>query len=66
VRTTIDIEYDLLKEAMMATRLATKKATVEEALRQVVQLNRQKVLGEKLAGIGREGDLDAMREGHLD
>jgi hypothetical protein len=35
-------------------------------LRQVVQLNRQKVLGEKLAGIGREGDLDAMREGHLD
>lgn len=63
MRTNIDIDDDLLTEAMAATGQTTKKATVEEALRRVVQLNRQKKAGEKLAGMGWDGDLDAMREG---
>ena len=63
MRTNIDIDDDLLAEAMAATGQATKKATVEEALRCVVQLHRQKTAGETLAGMGWEGDLDAMREG---
>jgi Arc/MetJ family transcription regulator len=63
VRTNIDIDDELLAEAMVATGQTTKKATVEEALRRVVQLHRQKLAGEALAGIGWEGDLDAMREG---
>jgi Arc/MetJ family transcription regulator len=50
---------------MLATGQTTKKATVEEALRRVVQLHRQKQAGDELAGIGWEGDLDAMREGRI-
>jgi Arc/MetJ family transcription regulator len=63
VRTNIDIDDDLLKEAMSATGQTTKRATVEEALRTVVRLFRQKQAIEELRGIGWEGDLDAMREG---
>jgi Arc/MetJ family transcription regulator len=63
MRTNIDIDDDLLAEAMAATGQTTKKATVEQALRSVVQLHRQKKAGETLAGMGWEGDLDRMREG---
>ncbi|WP_204848362.1 type II toxin-antitoxin system VapB family antitoxin [Rhodopila globiformis] len=63
MRTNIDIDDDLLAAATAATGLTTKKATVEEALRRVVQLHRQKIAGEELAGTGWVGDLDAMREG---
>ena len=63
MRTNIGIDPDLLAEAMAATGQTTKRATVEEALRRVVQLQRQRRAGEALAGLGWEGDLDAMREG---
>jgi Arc/MetJ family transcription regulator len=63
MRTNIDIDDDLLAAAMAATGLPTKKATVEEALRRIVQMQRQQEAIDKLAGIGWEGDLDAMREG---
>lgn len=62
MRTNIEIDDALLKAAMEATGKATKRATVEEALRRVVRLHRQKRAGEQLAGIGWEGDLDAMRK----
>ena len=61
MRTNIEIDDDLLDEAMAATGLATKKATVEEALRQVVAQRRKRQAIEASAGIGWEGDLDAMR-----
>ena len=41
--------------------LPTKRATVEEALRLVVQQHRQRRALQELAGLGWEGDLDAMR-----
>jgi Arc/MetJ family transcription regulator len=62
MRTNIDIDDALLKEAMEATGKATKRATVEKALRRVVRLHRQRRAGENLAGIGWEGELDAMRK----
>lgn len=62
MRTNIEIDDDLLAEAMAATGQRTKRATIEEALRRVVKLHRQKLAGERLAGIGWEGDLDAMRK----
>jgi Arc/MetJ family transcription regulator len=62
MRTNIEIDDALLKAAMEATGKATKRATVEEALRRVVRLHRQKRAGDKLAGIGWEGDFDAMRK----
>ena len=63
MRTNIDIEETLLAEAMVATGQTTKKGAVEEALRRVVQLQRQHDAIMQMAGIGWEGDLDAMREG---
>ena len=65
MRTNIDIDDELLAEAMALTGEPTKRATVEAALRAVVRLKRQKQAGMNLAGIGWEGDLDAMREGRV-
>jgi Arc/MetJ family transcription regulator len=62
MRTNIVIDDELLTSAMQATGQTTKKATVEEALRQVVQLHQQKIAGDAMAGLGWDGDLDAMRE----
>ncbi len=61
VQTNIEIDDALLKAAMEATGKATKRATVEEALRRVVRLHRQKRTGHKLAGIGWEDALDSLR-----
>lgn len=65
MRTNIDIDDALLKEAMEATGLTTKKATVEEALRKIVEIHRQQRAFDALKGLGWEGDLDAMREGRV-
>jgi Arc/MetJ family transcription regulator len=63
MRTNIDIDDELMAEAMKATGKKTKKATVEEALRQIVRQNRQRQALKDLEGLGWEGDLDEMRRG---
>jgi Arc/MetJ family transcription regulator len=61
MRTNIEIDDELLKTAMRVTGKATKRATVEEALRRTVQMSRQREAFEALRGMGWEGDLDEMR-----
>ncbi|MGB8816348.1 MAG: type II toxin-antitoxin system VapB family antitoxin [Rhizobiaceae bacterium] len=61
MRTNIELDDALVSEAMAATGLATKKATVEEGLRMLVRQHRAKSALTNLAGIGWQGDLDAMR-----
>ena len=63
MRTNIDIDDDLIAEAMVATGLATKKATVEEALRRLVRRHQRQVALGDMAGFGWDGDLATMREG---
>ena len=63
MRINIEIDDQLLAEAMATTGHTTKRATVEAALRTLIRLRRQAVAMERLKGIGWEGDLDAMREG---
>ena len=65
MRTNIDIDDELLAEAMAAAGLATKKATVEEALRRLVQRHRRRSALADMAGLGWEGDLAAMRGGWM-
>lgn len=65
MRTNIDIDDDLMAQAMKATGQRTKKAAVEEALRQAIQAARRRKALEELDGIGWEGDLDTMREGRF-
>lgn len=62
MRTNIELDDSLLAEAMKATGLPTKRATVEEALRVVVRQHRQRRALAELAGLGWEGDLDEMRK----
>lgn len=63
MRTNIDIDDELMAEAMKATGKKTKKAAVEAALRDVVRHARQKQALKDLEGLGWEGDLDEMRRG---
>jgi Arc/MetJ family transcription regulator len=66
MRTNIEIDDALIEEAMAVTGLSTKKATVEEALRELVLRYRRKNAIANLAGIGWEGDLDQMRKDNPD
>jgi Arc/MetJ family transcription regulator len=52
LRTNIEIDDELMQQAMVATHTSTKKAAVEHALRQVVQMKRQGEAVEKLWGLG--------------
>ncbi|KAB0680678.1 type II toxin-antitoxin system VapB family antitoxin [Aureimonas leprariae] len=62
MRTNIDIDDDLMKAAMEITGLKTKKDTVEEALRILVQRRRAHEELMKLRGkLHWEGDLSDMR-----
>lgn len=61
MRTTIDINDQLLAEAMAVTGLRTKKAAVEEALRRLVLQHRQRQAIANLAGLGWDGDLNDSR-----
>lgn len=63
VRTNIEIDDELLSQAMTATGLATKRATVEEGLRLLVRLRKQTKALTELKGLGWEGDLGEMRQG---
>jgi Arc/MetJ family transcription regulator len=63
LRTNIDIDDELLAQAMKVTGEKTKKGTIEAALRAIVRDEelRQAILD--MSGMGWEGDLDEMRRG---
>jgi Arc/MetJ family transcription regulator len=63
MRTTIDIDDELLSSAMSAAGLPTKKATVEEGLRLLLGLKGQAEALNTLRGIGWTGNLTGMRQG---
>ena len=65
MRTNIEIDDTLLQKAMRVTGEKTKKATVEEALRRMVQASEQLSALDAIRGTGWIGDLDEMREGRF-
>jgi Arc/MetJ family transcription regulator len=65
MRTNIDIDDKLMKQAMKATGASTKKAAVEASLRLMVQLKEQAKIRDLFGKVQWEGDLDAMREGRF-
>jgi len=62
MRTNIDIDDTLMKQAMKASKTNTKRAAVEAALKQMVQLKRQERILKWFGKIKWEGDLAEMRE----
>ncbi|MET3583265.1 Arc/MetJ family transcription regulator [Mesorhizobium robiniae] len=63
MRTNIELDDKLITEAMAASGLKTKKATIEAALRTLIRRHRQDMAIAALAGAGWDGDLETMREG---
>lgn len=53
MRTTLDIDGSLLKEAMTRSKAHTKTETVERGLRELIHAERRRrLLGSKAAGYG--------------
>jgi Arc/MetJ family transcription regulator len=63
MRTNIDIDDTLMAEAQRACGLATKKQTVEEALRLMIRLRRQKEVAAAFGKYRWHGNLAASRRG---
>lgn len=61
MRTSIDIDDELMAKAMKASDSRTKKGTVEEALRLLVQVQGQKKILSRRGKLHWEGSLDKMR-----
>ena len=63
MRTTIEIDDDLMAEAQKASGQVTKKQTVEQALRLLVRLRRQSGVGTAFGHYRWRGDLAKSRKG---
>jgi Arc/MetJ family transcription regulator len=61
MRTNIDIDDRLMRQAMRRSGARTKRAVVEEALRLLVQTRGQSGIRRVRGRVGWEGDLDASR-----
>jgi Arc/MetJ family transcription regulator len=61
MRTNIVIEEKLIKNAMRATGLKTKKAVVEEGLKVLLRLKQQEAVKAWRGKLPWEGNLDEMR-----
>lgn len=61
MRTNVEIDDELMRQAMKASGKSTKKSVVEEALRLVVQLKRQEGILKLFGKVQWEGNLDEMR-----
>ena len=61
MRTTINIDDELMQRAMKASGLSTKRETVEAGLRLLVQLKAQQRIRRYRGKLSWEGDLDSMR-----
>jgi Arc/MetJ family transcription regulator len=65
MRTNIEIEDQLMREALRASGLSTKRAAVEAGLRLLIQVKAQTRLRRLRGRVRWEGDLDRMRATRL-
>jgi len=61
VRTNIVIDDKLMQATLRATGLKTKREVVEEALRTLLSLKKQREIQQFRGKLQWQGDLDAMR-----
>ncbi len=62
MRTNIEIDDELMAEAMRSTGLSTKKAVVDLALQTLIRLKAQGRIKELRGALHWEGNLDELRE----
>jgi Arc/MetJ family transcription regulator len=65
MRTNIDIDDRLMRQAMRSSGARTKRAAVEEALRLLIQTRSQKSIRRLRGKVAWEGDLETSRQGRL-
>ena len=63
MRTNIEIDDKLMKEAMRSANTKTKKETVEAGLRMLIQIKGQTSIRKLRGKVKWEGDLDELRGG---
>jgi Arc/MetJ family transcription regulator len=63
MRTNIDIDDELMTEALRLTGLKTKRAVVEAGLRILIRLKRQEDILHLAGKVQWEGNLDQSRQG---
>jgi Arc/MetJ family transcription regulator len=63
MRTNIEIDDRLIREAMRSSGARTKRATVEEGLRLLVKLRSQTAIRRLRGKVKWDGDLDESRRG---
>jgi len=61
MRTNIIIDDNLMAEAQRLSGLTTKKETVEQALKLMIQVKKQSFIRKYRGKLRWEGDLDTMR-----
>ncbi len=61
MRTNIEIDDNLMADALKATGLRTKKEVVELGLKALIKLNKQASIRALRGKLKWEGDLDEMR-----
>ncbi len=61
MRTNIDIDDRLMRQAMRSSGARTKRAVVEEALRLLIQTRGQSSIRRLRGEVNGEGDLDSSR-----
>ena len=61
MRTNIVIDDKLMRDALRATGLKTKREAVEHGLRTLLRLNRQARIRRLRGKLNWQGDLNAMR-----
>lgn len=61
MRTNIEIDDDLLAEAMRAAGTTTKRATVEAGLAELIRRSRVRQVRALRGTVRWDGDLDALR-----
>jgi len=64
MRTNIEIEDGLMREAMRSSGKRTKRAAVEAGLRLLVQTRAQGKIRRLRGKVRWQGDLEALRLGH--
>jgi Arc/MetJ family transcription regulator len=65
MRTNIEIDDELMRQAMKASGATTKKGVVESGLRLAVRLKAQEGIRALRGKVKWEGNLDEMRQGRF-
>jgi Arc/MetJ family transcription regulator len=63
MRTNIEIDDELIREALRVSGLKTKRAVVEAGLRMLLRLKRQEDILNLVGKVHWEGNLDESRQG---